>query len=80
MQYLHEAYQKQLDAMQETNNQQMAAMLSPRLMDAAWPVDDGWRSAPASRIVLLAWGATTANWVWVGVVATALATAVSSWT
>jgi hypothetical protein len=27
MQYLHEAYQKQLDAMQETNNQQMAAML-----------------------------------------------------
>jgi hypothetical protein len=27
MQYLHETYQKQLDVMQETNNQQMAAML-----------------------------------------------------
>jgi hypothetical protein len=49
--------------------------------DAAWPVDEGWRSAPASRVVLLlAWGATTATGVWVGVVATASATAVGSWT
>jgi hypothetical protein len=59
----------------------VAASSADSVGDAAWPVDDGYRSAPASRIVLLlSGGATAATGVWVGVVATASATAVSSWT
>jgi hypothetical protein len=57
----------------------VAASSADSVGDAAWPVDDGYRSAPASRIVfLLAGGATAATGVCVGVVATTLATAVSS--
>jgi hypothetical protein len=49
--------------------------------DAVWPIDDGWPSAPTSRIVLLlVGGSTAATLVWVGVVATTVATVVSSWT
>jgi hypothetical protein len=44
----------------------VAASSADSVGDAEWPVDDGWRSAPASRVVLLAWGATTATGVWVG--------------
>jgi hypothetical protein len=61
--------------------QHVAASSADFVGDVAWPVDDGWRSAPASRIVLLlAEGTTTATGVWLGVVATASTTAVSSWT
>jgi hypothetical protein len=57
----------------------VAASSADSVGDVAWPVDDGWRLAPASQIVLLlAGGDIVGTGVWVGVMARAVATTMSS--